>query len=87
MLLAALAGGLAVGVAVFVFGASTRRPTSTTPSVTSAPVSTATRRDASSTALSATEIYQRDSTGVVVIKAVTADGEDRARASSSTTKA
>ena len=76
MLLAALAGGLAVGVAVFLLGASTRRPTSTTPSVTSAPVSTATRRDASSTALSATEIYQRDSTGVVVIKAVTADGED-----------
>jgi len=76
MLLAALAGGLAMGVAVFLLGASTRRPTSTTPSVTSAPVSTTTRRDASSTALSATEIYQRDSTGVVVIKAVTADGED-----------
>jgi len=76
MMLAALAGGLAVGVAVFLAGTNTRGPSSATPSVTSARVSTAPRRDVSSTTLSATQIYQRDSTGVVVIKAVTADGED-----------
>ncbi len=35
------------------------------------------RREAASTAPTATQIYQRDSKGVVSIKAVTADGEDR----------
>jgi putative serine protease PepD len=39
-------------------------------------VSTGARRDASSTALTATQIYQQDSPGVVSIKAVTAEGED-----------
>jgi putative serine protease PepD len=34
------------------------------------------RRDVSSSAPTATQIYQRDSSGVVSIKAVTADGED-----------
>jgi putative serine protease PepD len=77
MILAALAGGLAVGVVVFLVGApSTRRASSATPSVISSPVSTGARRETASTTLSATQIYQRDSTGVVVIKAVTADGED-----------
>jgi putative serine protease PepD len=42
----------------------------------SASTTTGIRRDVSSTALSATQIYQRDSKGVVSIKAVTADGED-----------
>ena len=37
---------------------------------------TGARREASSTAPTATQIYQRDSTGVVAIKAVTAEGED-----------
>ncbi len=35
-----------------------------------------TRREVASTALSATQIYQRDSSGVVAIKAVTSEGED-----------
>ena len=34
------------------------------------------RREVASTALTATQIYQRDSAGVVSIKAVTAEGED-----------
>jgi putative serine protease PepD len=38
--------------------------------------STGTRRDAVSTTLTATQIYQQDSPGVVSIKAVTAEGED-----------
>jgi putative serine protease PepD len=38
--------------------------------------SAGTRRDVSSTTLSATQIYQRDSTGVVAIKVVTPEGED-----------
>ena len=77
MILAALAGGLAVGVVVFLVGApSTRRASAATPSVISSRVSTGARREASSTTPSATQIYQRDATGVVVIKAVTADGED-----------
>ena len=38
--------------------------------------STGTRREVASTALTATQIYQRDSTGVVAIKAVTSEGED-----------
>ena len=35
-----------------------------------------TRREVASTALNATQIYQRDSSGVVAIKAVTSEGED-----------
>jgi putative serine protease PepD len=42
----------------------------------SSPFSAGTRRDVSSTALSATQIYERDSKGVVSIKVVTAEGED-----------
>ena len=38
--------------------------------------STGTRRDVASTALTATQIYQRDSTGVVAIQAVTSEGTD-----------
>ncbi len=42
----------------------------------SSPSSAGTRRDVASTALSATQIYERDSKGVVSIKVVTAEGED-----------
>jgi putative serine protease PepD len=38
--------------------------------------STGTRREVASTGLTATQIYQRDSAGVVTIKAVTSEGED-----------
>jgi putative serine protease PepD len=77
MLLAAFAGGLATVVALLLLGTSSQRTVSSnSPGASSAPVATGARRDVSSTALSATQIYQRDSTGVVVIKAVTAEGED-----------
>jgi len=76
MLTAALVGGLVAGVAVFLLGPGGRSPSSSTTGAPTAPASTGKRRDVSSTALSATQIYQRDSTGVVAIKAVTAGGED-----------
>ncbi len=78
MLLAALVGGIVAVGAVVLFGGSARSSTSTTTpaSTVSASTSTGTRRDVSSTALSATQIYQRDSKGVVSIKAITSDGED-----------
>jgi putative serine protease PepD len=78
MLLAALVGGIVAGGAVILFGGRARSSTSnTTPASTvSASTSTGTRRDVSSTALSATQIYQRDAKGVVSIKAITTAGED-----------
>jgi putative serine protease PepD len=78
VLLAALVGGIVAGGAVALFGGGARSSTSdTTPASTvSASTSTGTRRDVSSTALSATQIYSRDSKGVVSIKAITSDGED-----------
>jgi putative serine protease PepD len=77
MLMAALVGGLVAGGAVFLLGSKGRSPSSSTTALpASASASTGTRRDVASTALSATQIYQRDSTGVVAIKAVTAGGED-----------
>jgi putative serine protease PepD len=59
-------------------GDSTGRSRTTSPSVTTSAGASSVdnRRNVSSTALTATQIYQRDSSGVVSIKAVTADGED-----------
>lgn len=83
VLLAALVGAAVATVAVLLLGTgSTGRSTPTASAVKAAtPVSsssTGTRREvsSSSTALTATQIYQRDSTGVVAIKAVTSEGED-----------
>ena len=78
MLLAALVGGIIAGGAVLLVAGSGRSSTSTAAPATtvSASTSSGTRRNVSSRALSATQIYERDSKGVVSIKAVTADGED-----------
>jgi putative serine protease PepD len=76
MLLAALVGGLVAGAAVSLIGTRGRSPSSSTATAPAASASTGTRRDVSSTSLSATQIYQRDSTGVVAIKVVTPEGED-----------
>jgi putative serine protease PepD len=78
MLLAALVGGTIAGGAVVLFAGGARSSTSTTSpkSLVSASTSTGTRRDVSSTALSATQVYERASKGVVSIKAITSDGED-----------
>lgn len=76
MLLAALVGGLVAGVAVSLLKGGGRSAASGTAAITSAPASTGTRRDVSSTSLSATQIYERDAAGVVAIKVVTPEGED-----------
>lgn len=78
ILLAALVGGLAASAAVLLLGVGAR---SSAPVVraSTAPAesgSTGTRRDVASTALTATQIYQRNAPGVVSIVAVTSDGED-----------
>jgi putative serine protease PepD len=83
ILLAAIAGAGFALVAVLALGATVRGGRQNpTPAATAATVSNqggsggGARREVSSTALTATQIYQRDSTGVVSIKAVTSEGED-----------
>ena len=79
MLMAALVGGLVAGIAVFVLGPGGRGPSSRPSSSAGVPAtsaSTGTRREVTSTGLSATQIYQRDSAGVVAIKALTGSGAD-----------
>jgi putative serine protease PepD len=78
MLLAAMAGAALALLAVYAVGAGGRRSAS----AASAPASharsgssTGTRREAAASAPSATQIYERDSHGVVAIRAVTAEGE------------
>lgn len=75
MLMAALVGAIVAGGAVLLFGGG-RNSTTTTTAASAAATSTGTRREAASTAPTATQIYQRDSKGVVAIKAITANGED-----------
>jgi putative serine protease PepD len=76
MLLAALLGaGVAAVVAIAISGGGKSAPAATASSVT-ATKSSGTRRDAASTALTATQIYKRASAGVVAIKAVTTQGAD-----------
>jgi len=79
MLLAALLGAAAASVAALIVGVGAQRsapaahPTAASGrGSASAPV----RRGVASTTPTATQIYQRDSTGVVSIKAVTSEGED-----------
>jgi putative serine protease PepD len=81
MLLAALLGAAAAAVAAIALsdgGGSSSTPTTTKASnaAASSTSSTGTRREAASTALSATQIYKQASAGVVAIKAVTAEGGD-----------
>jgi putative serine protease PepD len=68
----ALLGAFAVGVGGHPSTAGTTKPVLPARSGSS----TATRREVASTAPTATQIYQRDSKGVVAIRAVTAEGED-----------
>jgi putative serine protease PepD len=77
MLLAAIVGA-AVASAVLSLGGSARRNASTSRSLPASvrDVASGRRREASSTGLTATQIYQQDSPGVVSIRAVTAEGED-----------
>jgi putative serine protease PepD len=80
MLLAAIVGAAVATAAVLALAVGSGGSTPAV-STTKAPVRTTastagTRREASNTALTATQIYQRDSAGVVAIKAVTSEGED-----------
>jgi len=79
-LIAALLGGAVAGVAIVLIGLTPRSTAvsgrAAPPATTSASSSTGIKRDVSSTGLTATQIYQRDSSGVVAIKAVTREGED-----------
>jgi putative serine protease PepD len=77
MLLAALAGAVAVSVGAQLFGSGGR--SAPAPRLATAPIgstSSGTRREVSQTALTPTEIYKRDSPGVVSIKAVTSEAAD-----------
>ncbi len=76
MLLVALVGGVVATAAVLLIGPSGRGASPRTSGGRFASAPLGTRRVVSSTALSATQIYQRDSTGVVAIKAITPEGED-----------
>jgi putative serine protease PepD len=76
VLLAALLGAAVASVAAVLVAngaSSTAKPTA---AVTAGRSSTGTRRDAASTALTATQVYKQASAGVVAIKAVTAQGSD-----------
>jgi putative serine protease PepD len=74
--MAALVGAVVAGGAVLLFGGGTRSSTTTTAAAPTAAASSGTRSEVASTTPSATQIYQRDSKGVVAIKAVTANGAD-----------
>jgi len=78
ILLAALAGGAAASVAVVLLTGGARRATrvaSATP-ISVNGTAAGTHRDVASSALTASQIYQDDSSGVVSIVAVTPNGED-----------
>ena len=80
MLLAAIAGATVALVAVLALGSGGGGRATSTVRAAGASAgsrsSTGARREVASTGLTATQIYQRDSAGVVAIKAVTAEGED-----------
>lgn len=78
MLLAALVGAASAGVAALLLGVGAQRsvPAASATTASSQSSSSGTRREVASTTPTATQIYQRDSSGVVSIKAVTSEGED-----------
>lgn len=81
ILLAAIAGATVALVAVLALGSGGgARSTSTAARASGASAnagsSGGTRREVTSTGLTATQVYERDSSGVVSIKAVTSEGED-----------
>ncbi len=79
ILLAALVGAATASAAALLLGIGAQRSAPTTGTTTAsgkASSASGTRREVAATTPTATQIYQRDSTGVVSIKAVTAEGED-----------
>jgi putative serine protease PepD len=79
MLFAAVIGATASAAVLLLSGGGGSGTAATVHTSTATPVassSSGTRREVASTALTATQIYQQDSPGVVSIKAVTSEGED-----------
>jgi len=76
MLLAAVTGGAVAAVAITTVGGGSGHPVSTA-SVTVPSRSQGARQTVSNSALTATQVYQQDSPGVVAITATTAEGEDK----------
>jgi putative serine protease PepD len=81
MIVATLVGALTASVIFLAAGGSSGHGIAGRATVSAVPVSTAgkagSRQEVSSTSTpTATQVYQRDASGVVSIKAVTADGED-----------
>jgi putative serine protease PepD len=78
MLLAGLTGAVAASATVLLTGggasSTVQKPRTTTASVQASVGGS--RQDVASTTPSATQIYERDSKGIVAIKVVTAEGED-----------
>jgi putative serine protease PepD len=79
MFLAALTGGAMAAGAILLLGSRVERVASTTGSTATAATSanTGSTSEVSNTALSATQVYQQDSPGVVSITARTSTGEDK----------
>lgn len=76
VLLAALLGAAVASVAAVVVANRGSSPARTIASETTGSAAAGTRREAASTALTATQIYKQSSAGVVAIKAATAQGTD-----------
>jgi putative serine protease PepD len=79
ILVAALAGGGVASAAILLIGVGSRsEPAASrrTASPVTVNAATGSTRDVSSTSLTPSQIYERDSTGVVAIKVITAEGED-----------
>lgn len=74
--LAAILGAVVASAAVVLLAGGGSSPAKTTTTASAGAGSTGTRRDAASTALSASEIYKQASPGVVSIRATTAQGGD-----------
>jgi len=80
ILLAALAGAAVACAAVLLAGGASggtgTRATRVTPASASRESTVGVRREAAVTTPTATQVYERDSSGVVSIRAITAEGED-----------
>ncbi|MGO9490408.1 MAG: S1C family serine protease [Solirubrobacteraceae bacterium] len=79
MLLAAVIGGVMAAAAISLLAPSSNSRASRTASTVATPTarSGATRQTVANTALTATQLYQQDSPGVVAITNTTAQGEDK----------
>jgi putative serine protease PepD len=71
-----LASALVAGAAVYLLAGSSAGSPTKTVAAPLVPVANGTRREVSSSTLTASQVYKQDSAGVVSIKVTTAEGED-----------